>query len=233
MTTTTPREGSGTRDWTPPQGEFRASSLGACPIYAWHNCRVPEDERPVDPLGKSVMMYAGHAAEHEYLRQLHDRKGQTWSVDVDLDNGFGGTCHPDALDYERRVVGEIKFTSFKSPAEYHLAQIRWYMMRMTEDTGEEWTGEIHLLSKHGEEPRVFPVEYPDGAERMRLLLLAEQTAAPEPPPASMGMCKSREDAENVKYYDCLGKPARKGQDIACPFAGRCFPPPDDGMEVGF
>lgn len=233
MSTTAPREGTGTRDWTPPSGEVRPSSLGACPIYAWHNVRTPEDERPQEPIGKLVQFEAGHAAEHEYIRLLEERRGEKWTVDYELDNGYGGICHPDALHFERRVVMECKFTGFSKPAAYHLAQIRYYMIRMSETTGEIWTGEIHFLSKHGAEPQIFEVPFPDAAEVARLKNLADQQAADTPPPPACGMCRSREDAMDVRYYDkANNKKSRAGQEIMCPMISRCFPPPDDDCEIG-
>jgi hypothetical protein len=224
-----PREGTGTRDWTPPEGEFRASALGACPRYAWYQMRIPEDERPVEPIGREVMMYAGHAAEHRYFEILNDR-GATWTLDYDLDNGYGGICHPDGLDFTRKVVAEIKFTGYKSPAGYHLAQIAWYMHRMAVVTQEPWTGEVHLLDKYGGEPRVTAVPAPDAKLIQHLTRLAELHMAPEPP---QGICLTAEDAQDVRYYDvaACGKKSAKGKEIVCPMARFCFPPPDDGMEV--
>ena len=231
MTTLAPREGTGTRDWKPPVGEFRPSSLGACPRYAWHQMRVPEDERPLEPIGREVMMYAGHAAEHRYFEIMNERAGyELWTLDYELDNGFGGICHPDGLDFERQVVAEIKFTGYKNPAGYHLAQIAWYMHRMAVTTQKTWTGEVHLLDKYGGEPRVHPVPAPDAKLIQHLTRLAELHMAPEPP---QGICLTREDAEDVRYYDvaACGKKSKKGQEIRCPFAHLCFPPPNDGMEV--
>lgn len=229
MTTTASREGTGTRDWSPPVGEFRPSSLGACPRYAWEQMRIPEDERPRESIGKRVQLYAGHAAEHHYFELLNAETDQTWTLDYELDNGFGGICHPDGVDFTRRVVAEIKFTGYKEPAPYHRIQNAWYVHRMSVTTGERWRGEIHLLDKFGSDPKVFPQPVPDAEFIQKMTRLAELHMQDRPP---AGVCNCREDAEDVRYYDIANeKKSRKGSEIVCPMLAKCFPPPDDGMEV--
>lgn len=220
------RTDTGTRDWTPPVGEFRPSSLGACPRYAWLNARLPEAERPAEPIGKQVMMWAGHAAEHEWIR-LENEAGGNWSTGYELDSGRG-TCHPDALDWDRHIVAEIKFTQYKKPAPYHLAQMSFYQVRLEEVTGHPWSGLMVLLSKNGDQPGLFEYPPPSEALRARVKELVALHTSDEMPE---GVCQDRDHAHAVKFYDVSDpKKLPPSKAIVCPMAGRCFPPPDD-MEI--
>jgi hypothetical protein len=206
---------------------MRPSLLGACLRYAWEEIRIPETEKPPAPIGKQVLFESGHAAEHAFIRLDNELHHAHWTTDVELDNGYGGVCHPDAVDYERRVIAEIKFTGYHKPAKYHVAQLLWYLHRMSVVTGEPWTGEIILLSKYGDPPQYFTVPTPTEEQVAFLKARAEAQLAPTPP---RGICTKPQDAANCRYYDALGEKPRKGKGYLCPYAAKCFPPPDD-MEV--
>jgi hypothetical protein len=226
--TTTKRES--TANWTPPAGEFRPSALGACPRYAWEQINRPEEEREeLHPIGREVMLAVGHAAEEKWIELVNERLGWALEHGVVLDNGYGGECHPDAVSFERRTIYEIKHTSYKKPAPYHVAQISWYLMRMAAQTGQDnWTGVVVLLDKFGKEPGIHEIPFPDAAFQKELLARAESHTAPTAP---TGMCVSREQASTkARYYD-LATPCGQRTEISCPYANKCFPVEEDDLAV--
>lgn len=218
-----------TRDWTPPAGEFRPSQLGACERYAWEQLNLTQAEKDAQEaessIGREVMLWSGHAAEERWIELANERENRLLVHGVTLTNGYGGTCHPDAVSWANRELYEIKFTGFKTPAPYHVAQLSWYLLRIAEETGrEDWTGYVVLLDKYGKDPSIHEVPFPDPEFRAELLRRAEAHTGPEAP---KGMCTTRQQAlTSAKYYDKEGKVGPRTE-IACPHADRCFPNTDD------
>lgn len=213
---------TGTRDWKPTPGEFRPSMLGACARYAWHKMQNPTLDE-AGPVGRTVLFAAGHAAEHAFL-ETEQEAGRNLILGLELDNGFGGICHPDAVDADTDTVMEIKFTGYKKPAPYHVAQIQYYMHQLTQQTGRIHRGEIILLSKHGEAPSRFPVEPLEPEAMQQLLAKAKSIMGDEPPE---GVCSTRADSQNVRHYDAGNPWPRANQNMVCPAANDCFPTNDD------
>jgi hypothetical protein len=219
-----------TANWTPPAGEFRPSALGACPRYAWEQINRPVDEREeIHPIGREIMLSVGHAAEEKWIELVNERLGWELEHGITLDNGYGGTCHPDAVSFSRKTIYEIKHTSYKRAAPYHIAQISWYLMRMAELTGDDgWTGVVVLLDKFGKEPVLDEVPFPSDDFQQELLARAESHTATEPP---TGMCANREQAtKKARYYD-LATPCGNRTEIACPYADKCFEQEEDDFGV--
>lgn len=218
-----------TKDWTPPTGEFRPSSLGACARYAWEEIRRPQEDRVLGPIGREVMLYTGHAAEEKWIELARLIEGRLLLHGQTLHNGFNGTCHPDAVDYSTRTIYEIKFSGYSKPAPYHVAQIQWYLHRMSQETGgAEWTGCVVLLSKYGKDPGYFEIEFPDADRIAELTARAESHLAAVPP---TGICTNRTEATTkARYYD-KETPCGQRTEICCPYADVCHPPTDDDFGV--
>jgi CRISPR/Cas system-associated exonuclease Cas4 (RecB family) len=218
-----------TKEWTPPTGEMRPSSLGACPRYAWQEVRKPQEDRVLGPIGREVMLYSGHAAEERFIELAREVNGELICHGQTLNNGYGGECHPDGVDYTLRRIIEIKFTGYAKPAPYHLAQLNWYQYRMSLETGgAEWEGEVVLLDKYGKEPKRFLVPFPDADRIAELTERAEAQVAPIPP---KGMCENRAQATTkARYYDAE-TPCGQRTEISCPYADLCFPAGEDDFQL--
>ena len=213
-----------TADWTPPKHEFRPSSLGACEQYAHY--KINDEEEEVLDLGREIMFAAGHAAEEAWIHWVNKNWGWNVCHGVDLNNGFGGTCHPDGVDWTTRTIYELKHTAYKKPAPYHVAQISWYMMRMANETGRnDWKGVVVLCDKFGKEPLLVEIPFPDADFQWELYRRAlAQRGEVEP----QRMCESYEQATTAaRYYD-RETPCGSRTKISCPYADRCFP--DDVMD---
>ncbi len=218
-----------TKEWTPPTGELRPSMLGACARYSWNEVRIPEEDRTRGPIGREVMFYSGHAAEEKFIELAIEYNGELLLHGQELDNGYGGICHPDAVDYARRRILEIKFTGYAKPAPYHLAQINWYQYQMSLQTGgAEWDGEMILLDKYGKEPKRFMVPFPSPERIAELTERAEAMIGSIPP---RGMCENRAQATTkARYYD-RESPCGQRTEICCPYSDICHPPEEDDFAV--
>lgn len=218
-----------TKEWTPPAGELRPSLLGACARYSWNEVRTPADERALGPIGREVMFYSGHAAEEKFIELAKEINGELLLHGQELDNGYGGVCHPDAVDYSLRRILEVKFTGYANPAPYHLAQLNWYQMQMSAQTGgAEWDGEVVLLDKYGKEPKRFVIPFPDAERRAELVARAEEMIGTIPPG---GICENRAHATTkARYYD-RATPCGQRTEICCPYADTCFPAEEDDFAV--
>lgn len=218
-----------TKEWTPPTGELRPSLLGACARYSWNEVRVPSEDRPLGPIGREVMFYSGHAAEEKFIELANKINGELLLHGQELENGYGGTCHPDAVDYSRRRILEIKFTGYAKPAPYHLAQLNWYQYQMSQQTGgAEWEGEMILLDKYGKEPKRFLIPFPDAERIAELTARAEGMLGPIPPG---GICENRAQATTkARYYD-RETPCGQRTEISCPYADTCFPAEEDDFAL--
>ena len=209
-----------TADWTPPKHEFRPSSLGSCPQYA--NYHIHDEEPEILEVGRHIMFSVGHAAEAAWIEWVNENWGLHVSHGVELNNGFGGTCHPDGVDWTTRTIYEIKHTAYKSAAEYHKAQLRWYLMRMNNETmRDDWKGVVVLIDKFGKEPILEEISYPTPAEQWELYERALMQRGEMTP---QRLCTSHEQATTkAKYYDAYGPPPGSRTVMACPYADRCFP----------
>ena len=218
-----------TKEWTPPTGELRPSMLGACARYSWNEVRIPEEDRTRGPIGREVMFYSGHAAEEKFIELAIEYNGELLLHGQELDNGYGGICHPDAVDYARRRILEIKFTGYSKPAPYHLAQINWYQYQMSLQTGgAEWDGEMILLDKYGKEPKRFMVPFPSPERIAELTERAEAMIGSIPP---RGMCENRAQATTkARYYD-RESPCGQRTEISCPYADVCHPAEEDDFAL--
>jgi len=218
-----------TKEWTPPTGELRPSMLGACARYSWNEVRIPQEERVRGPIGREVMFYSGHAAEERFIELARDYDGEQLLHGQELENGYGGTCHPDAVDYCLKRIIEIKFTGYAKPAPYHLAQLNWYQYQMSlQCGGAEWEGEMVLLDKYGKEPKRFVIPFPDADRIAELTERAEKMIGGIPP---KGMCENRAQATTkARYYD-FEAPCGQRTEICCPYADTCFPPEQDDFAV--
>lgn len=221
-----PNDMATTAEWTPPKHEFRPSSLGACPQYA--NFHIHDEEDEVLDVGRHVMFATGHAAEAAWIEYVREYYGWNICHGVELDNGFGGSCHPDGVDWTTRTIYEIKFTNHSKIQPYYRAQLSWYLMRMANETLRyDWTGKVVLINKFGKEPQLLDVPMPDPDYQWELHKRALMQRGELP---ARRLCESSEQAlTKAKYYD-FESPCGSRTEIACPYAARCFPELEDGFE---